>query len=100
MSSLNNSEVALGVFKRDPREIARGLKRHSAPVTRSNTLVFENSPSPAEKPIFKVQNIHSQTSAIESKGESSDFLRNTDLKVLKYEVKSDLILESKSGISN
>jgi hypothetical protein len=72
MSNLPNNQSTLGIYQCDPLEIARTLRRHSAPVSKSKCALFNKSSSPETNKISSIKNVLTQFSIHEINNTDSD----------------------------
>jgi hypothetical protein len=72
MSNLSNNQSYLGIYQRDPLEIARTLQRHSAPISKRKLTLLNKSLSAETNKIASIKNVLSQFSIHEINNADSD----------------------------
>jgi hypothetical protein len=79
MSNLSNNQSSLGIYQRDPLEIARTLRRHSAPISKRKSTLLNKSLSAETNKISSIKNVLSQFYIHEINNADLDLsLRNED----------------------
>jgi hypothetical protein len=98
MSNIPNNQSPLGIYKRDPLEIARTLRRHSAPVSKSKLSLLIKSSSSETNNISSIKNMLAQTSIHEICNTDSDLSLQNRIQMI--ESKFDLLVEVTSNMIN
>jgi hypothetical protein len=98
MSNILNNQSPLGIYKRDPLEIAKTLRRHSAPVSKSKLPLLNKSSSSETNNISSIKNMLPQISIHEIYNTDSDLSHENRIQMIEY--KFDSLVEVTSNMIN